>query len=217
MPNFAPIAANVIPSLRAVRIADAASGDSFLARLGLDVALNLPPALACSWLPLRLVHSRFVAALLALSKSEWLTSGRSLGGRKCAATMRCTLTLTATPPVQRVTNRYPSLSLRGLSTFPRLTAIPPQRCPTSWSRLRIRPKSLTSYLPSVPVIGFQVSCICAFKVDALHYTIQSSVHCPRLARQFAIAGVTKAKAVGQLHGIYYITKTIAWQDILNHG
>lgn len=166
-PYLAPKAANVIPESLSERKASASSGVSFFARFGFDRAVNSPDSLACSWLRLREVHSRLVAALLVLSRFLWFTSGKSLDGRNAAATSRCNLPFMLNPRPQSVTNRYPSLSTRGFNTLPRLTATPPQRCPTSRSRLRTRPSELTSYAPNVPATGNQISSM-------LHYAIRSS-------------------------------------------
>ena len=157
MPNCSAKAAYVAPSSRTALTCRAVSRLSFLARLGLDDAEKRPPSLACTWFALRVDHSKFSAALFALLKSLWLTSFKSEGGRKCSATSLCTFAPIDVPPVQRVTKRYPSLSLRGFRSLPRLMALPPQRCPTSRSLLRTLPSELTSYRPEKPAIDFQIS------------------------------------------------------------
>lgn len=158
---FLASAAKVIPADRSPRSSLARSSVSFFAQAGLVTAAKRPWPLACSMFALRVAHSMLVAQLFVLSRSRWFTSalGNVAGGRKANATSRCTLAFRETPSALRLTTRYPSLSLMGVSIFPRLKETPPPQWRTSRSKLRTRPSELTSYCDSYPATDFQRSML----------------------------------------------------------
>ena len=131
---------------------------NLLARRWLCMALNIPVRLACSWFHFLLHHSRLSHWLFALFKSLWLISGRSLAGRKCCATKRWIFLFSRLGAINSCTYRYPSLSLAFLRTRPRVSRVALPRLHLDCrSRLRTLPRLLTSYSPSHPSTGSQIS------------------------------------------------------------
>lgn len=106
-------------------------------------------------------HSRFSGRLSSLTKFLWFTCISPTGsGRKARATNLWTPTrLGRLPPSAscRLTYLYPRLSSEPVRTLSDNTRV------CSWSRTRpgsvlTLPKLLTSYRPSYPGTGFQISC-----------------------------------------------------------
>lgn len=177
MPNSSPMRSYVFPEARAEKILGISSMVNFMARRGFNAALNTPARRACSWLRRLVDHSRLSNLLLALFRSWWLTSGRSLGGRKCSATNRWIFFMEECCCVVRLHCKYPSLSLFNLRILPRWNDVnPPLRC-TIRSRLRTRPRLLTSYIPSQPITGTHISCmggiLLLFEGDTLWHSLMA--------------------------------------------
>ena len=149
----------VSPLAIAARILQTASIVSFFARFG-DIAPSMRPALE-EWRKFSraLHHSRLLTWLLATSKSVWFTCAVLCGGfpRNACATSRCTLA-GRTLPLESWTCKYPARSSTSDRMRPRLRRRP-YRFFTKASRLLTRPRELTSYKPSYPIIGNHFSTL----------------------------------------------------------
>ncbi len=162
MPNCFATLLYESPLRQATRIARTRLGVNFLARLGLIAAQYLPARAECLMFSSCVDHSRLVARLFDLSKSLWLTSGKLSGlAMKCCATKRCTLTRIKAPERYNCTARPSWCSRNGFSIRSRFLSGAPLECLTILARLRTRPKSDISYIPSYPSIGFQTSVMAA--------------------------------------------------------
>lgn len=124
---------------------------------------------ACTMFSLRVAHSKLPSVLLDGLQSLWFTSVCSCPGvpKNAIATSRCTKYphAAALPPAARdsryrLTLLYACRSLSNLRYLPGSTyqLWPPFRAFTL-SRLLTRPKSLTSYSPSYPTTGSQLSSL----------------------------------------------------------
>lgn len=142
------------PLSLSARIFAAIAAVIFFPRFGDIEPSSRPSARAWRKLSSCVHHSRFVAALLVLTKSRWLTGALVVGGgpRNASATNRWTFLVDGLLSCERLTPRYPRLSGVCLSILPRLTALP-MRIASTLSRLRTLPKELTSYEDSYPAIA----------------------------------------------------------------
>lgn len=158
IPNCFAVPRHVPPDSTMDRIWRTFSVVSFLARQDDDVASRRPDAAACMVLAWLEHHCKFVERLLALSKSRWFTVLSSALGvsKNAAATSRCTFRVSTMFVFERLTCKYPARSGVWSKTRPRLSAVL-YLFFTQWSRLRTRPRELTSYRPSYPAIDFHVS------------------------------------------------------------
>lgn len=132
---------------------------SFLARFGEIDASNRPASTACRWFCFGVHQARFMTSLFSLSKSRWLTCAVLCGGApmNANATKRCILPVPQPlAPSDNRTCRYPARSDVSFRILPLRNRVA-YRFFTSRSRLRTRPLSLTSYMPSYPMTGFQRS------------------------------------------------------------
>ena len=130
---------------------------SFFALFGFEVACNTPRLAPWSKLSFWVIHSKLSNRLFAGFRSLWLTVGRSLSGRKLFATNWCTNTCPAIPCSHRLTYKCPERCVLCLSNFPCKKRVSPSLATTCLSRLRTRPKLLTSYSPSHPFTEAHVS------------------------------------------------------------
>lgn len=130
---------------------------SFFALPGFEAAVKAPASSACSTFNILVVHSKLSTLLLSLFRSLWLTTSKSLGGRKCFATSPWTTVVFFFPSLDSFTTRYPLSLVYPFTTAPRLKTMRSRLSITWRSTLRTLPRLLTSYSPSQPVTGFHSS------------------------------------------------------------
>ena len=159
------IATYVIPSALRRFISSASLAVNFFAMFGFALAVcagYLSAARECLLFCRYVTHSKLSALLFFLSKSMWFTTKPGRYSWKWNATSRWTDMIFCRASLLSPTVKYPPLDSVCFKVFPFLRAFvprPPGRLATSLGRLRTFPYELTSYIPSNPVTGTQVSFI----------------------------------------------------------